>query len=82
MRQGFAPSIFHGAFSGEQVEPLFDQSQKGLNKAPLDDPRILSGPFWAQLRMFLAVAKAKSYNKAGDELGMSRQTIAREIRRL
>lgn len=64
------------------MDPLFDQSQKDLNKAPLDDPRVLSGPFWAQLRVFLAVAKAKSYNKAGDELGMSRQTVAREIRRL
>ena len=64
------------------MDPLFDQSQKDLNRAPLDDPRVLSGPFWAQLRVFLAVAKAKSYNKAGDELGMSRQTVAREIRRL
>ncbi|HVW74304.1 MAG TPA: LysR family transcriptional regulator [Rhizomicrobium sp.] len=64
------------------MDPLFDQSQKDLNRAPLDDRRILSGPFWAQLRVFLAVAKAKSYNKAGEELGMSRQTVAREIRRL
>ena len=67
---------------GNMVDSVFDQSQKGLNKPPLDDPRILSGPFWAQLRVFLAVAKAKSYNKAGDELGMSRQTVGREIRRL
>jgi DNA-binding transcriptional LysR family regulator len=64
------------------VDSPFDQSQSGLNKAPLDDPRILSGPFWAQLRVFLAVAKAKSYNRAGEELGMSRQTVGREIRRL
>jgi DNA-binding transcriptional LysR family regulator len=64
------------------VDPLFDQSRRGINRAPLDDPRLLSGPFWAQLRVFLAVAKAKSYNRAGDELGMSRQTVAREIRRL
>ena len=53
-----------------------------MNRAPIDDTRILSGPFWAQLRVFLAVAKAKSYNKAGVELGMSRQTVAREIHRL
>jgi DNA-binding transcriptional LysR family regulator len=63
------------------VDSPFDQSQR-LNKAPLDDPHILSGPFWAQLRVFLAVAKAKSYNRAGEELGMSRQTVGREIRRL
>lgn len=67
---------------GNSVEPLFDKSQKDLNRPPLDDPRILSGPFWAQLRVFLAVAKAKSFNRAGDELGMSRQTVSREIRRL
>jgi DNA-binding transcriptional LysR family regulator len=76
------PAYFTLAAVGNMVDPVFDQSQKDLNRAPLDDPRILSGPFWAQLRVFLAVAKAKSYNKAGDELGMSRQTIAREIRRL
>jgi DNA-binding transcriptional LysR family regulator len=64
------------------VDPLFDQSQKGFNQPPLDDHRILSGPFWAELRIFLAVAKAKSYNKAGEELGMSRQTISRDILRL
>ena len=64
------------------VDPLFDQSQKDLNRSPLDDRRILSGPFWAELRVFLAVAKAKSFNRAGEELGMSRQTISRDILRL
>jgi len=64
------------------VNPLFDQSQKDLNRSPLDDRRILSGPFWAELRVFLAVAKAKSFNRAGEELGMSRQTISRDILRL
>lgn len=64
------------------MEPLFDQSQKDLQRAPLDDPRILSGPFWAELRTFLAVAKAKSYNKAAEELGMSRQTVSRDTLRL
>jgi len=48
------------------VNPLFDQSQKDLNRSPLDDRRILSGPFWAELRVFLAVAKAKSFNRAGE----------------
>ncbi|HJT42327.1 MAG TPA: LysR family transcriptional regulator [Rhizomicrobium sp.] len=64
------------------MDPLFDQSQKDFHKSPLDDHRILSGPFWAELRVFLAVAKAKSYNRAGEELGMSRQTISRDILRL
>ena len=77
-----APAYFAWVALGKMVDPLFDQSRHSVNRAPLDDPRILSGPFWAQLRVFLAVAKAKSYNRAGDELGMSRQTVAREIRRL
>jgi DNA-binding transcriptional LysR family regulator len=42
----------------------------------------LSGPFWAELRVFLAVAKAKSFNRAGEELHISRQTISRDILRL
>lgn len=62
--------------------PLFDHSQKKLTRPPIDDPHVLSGPFWAELRVFLAVAKAKSYNKAGEELHMSRQTISRDILRL
>ncbi len=48
----------------------------------MNDPRILSGPFWAEMRVFLAVAKAKSYSKAGEELGMSRPKISRSVHRL
>ena len=58
---------------------LFDHSQNSINKSALDDPRVLSGPFWAELRVFLAVAKAKSYSKAGEELGMSRPKISRSV---
>ena len=61
---------------------IFDQSQKKISRSPLDDPRVLSGPFWAELRVFLAVAKAKSFNRAGEELHISRQTISRDILRL
>jgi DNA-binding transcriptional LysR family regulator len=39
-------------------------------------------PVLAELRVFLAVAKAKSFNRAGDELHISRQTISRDILRL
>ena len=48
----------------------------------LDDPHILSGPFWGELRVFLAVAKAKSFNRAADELAMSQPTVSRQVRRL
>ena len=61
---------------------ILDQSQKRISRSPLDDPRVLSGPFWAELRVFLAVAKAKSFNRAGEELHISRQTISRDILRL
>ncbi len=60
----------------------FDQTQKTLNQSPLDNPRILSGPFWGELRVFLAVAKAKSFNRAAEELGMSQPTVSRQVRRL
>lgn len=60
----------------------FDQSNRSLNRTPLDDPRILSGPFWAELRVFLAVAKSKSFNRAAEELGISQPTVSRHVHRL
>lgn len=60
----------------------FDQSNRNLNRTLLDDPRILSGPFWAELRVFLAVAKSKSFNRAAEELGISQPTVSRHVHRL
>ena len=60
----------------------FDQANRDLNRTLLDDPRILSGPFWAELRVFLAVAKSKSFNKAAEELGISQPTVSRHVHRL
>ena len=51
-------------------------------KRVLDDTKILSGPFWGELRVFLAVAKAKSFNRAADALNMSQPTVSRQVRRL
>lgn len=48
----------------------------------MEDPNILSGPFWGELRVFLAVAKAKSFNRAADVLGMSQPTVSRHVKRL
>lgn len=48
----------------------------------LDDTKILSGPFWGELRVFLAVAKAKSFNRAAETLNMSQPTVSRQVRRL
>jgi DNA-binding transcriptional LysR family regulator len=60
----------------------FDHTQESLNRLPLDDRRLLSGPFWAELRVFLAVAKAKSFNKAATALAMSQPTVSRHVHRL
>ena len=60
----------------------FDHLNRTLNRTALDDPRILSGPFWAELRVFLAVAKSKSFNRAADELGISQPTVSRHVHRL
>jgi DNA-binding transcriptional LysR family regulator len=60
----------------------FDKSQLNLNRSPLDDPHVLSGPFWGELRVFLAVAKAKSFNRAAEELNMSQPTVSRQVKRL
>jgi DNA-binding transcriptional LysR family regulator len=60
----------------------FDGNQRTLAQTPLDDPRLLSGPFWGELRVFLAVAKAKSFNRAAKQLGMSQPTVSRQVRRL
>jgi DNA-binding transcriptional LysR family regulator len=59
-----------------------DPSKNDYIRSPLDDSHILSGPFWGELRVFLAVAKAKSFNRAADELKMSQPTVSRQVRRL
>ncbi|HEY0281657.1 MAG TPA: LysR family transcriptional regulator, partial [Rhizomicrobium sp.] len=68
-------------WAGDMTEP-FDRSQANLNRSPLDDPRVLSGPIWGELRVFLAVAKAKSFNRAAEELNMSQPTVSRAVKRL
>jgi DNA-binding transcriptional LysR family regulator len=60
----------------------FEIGQDGLLKTALDDPVILSGAFWEELRVFLAVAKLGSFAKAGEILGMSTATVSRHVKRL
>lgn len=60
----------------------FDRTQRTFNQLALDDPHLLSGPFWGELRVFLAVAKAKSFNRAAEALNMSQPTVSRQVRRL
>src|SRR3954469_15615270 len=60
----------------------FDPARERLNQMPLNDPRLLSGPYWDELRTFLAVAKSKSFNRAAAMLNVSQPSVSRSIRRL
>jgi len=60
----------------------FEPEQRELIRSPLDNENILSGQFWGELRVFLAVAKAKSFNRAAEILNTSPPTIGRQVRRL
>jgi Bacterial regulatory helix-turn-helix protein, lysR family len=60
----------------------FQSEQRTLNQSPLDTDKILSGCFWGELRVFLAVAKAKSFNRAAEILNTSQPTVSRQVRRL
>lgn len=60
----------------------FDDAQISINRSRLDSPHVLSAPFWGELRVFLAVAKAKSFSGAAEHLNMSTPTVSRQVRRL
>jgi DNA-binding transcriptional LysR family regulator len=63
------------------MEP-FAREQKTLHRRALERQHILSGQFWGELRVFLAVAKAKSFNRAAEILGASQPTVSRQVKRL
>jgi DNA-binding transcriptional LysR family regulator len=60
----------------------FDEEQQTFNKGPLDDETLLSGQFWGELRVFLAVAKTKSFNRAAEITNTSQPTVSRQVKRL
>ena len=60
----------------------FDEEQRSFNKSPLDDETLLSGQFWGELRVFLAVAKTKSFNRAAEMTNTSQPTVSRQVKRL
>jgi DNA-binding transcriptional LysR family regulator len=64
------------------MEHPFRTGAPAISKLAMEDGSLLSGRYWGELRTFLAVAKAKSLNRAADQLGVSRMTAGREIRRL
>jgi DNA-binding transcriptional LysR family regulator len=60
----------------------FDREQQAFNGSPLDDENLLSGEFWSELRVFLAVAKTKSFNRAAEITNTSQPTVSRQVKRL
>jgi len=60
----------------------FDEEQQSFNKSPLDEESLLSGQFWGELRVFLAVAKTKSFNRAAEMTNTSQPTVSRQVKRL
>ena len=60
----------------------FDEEQQAFNRSPLDDENLLSGQFWGELRVFLAVAKTKSFNRAAEITNSSQPRVSRQVKRL
>jgi DNA-binding transcriptional LysR family regulator len=60
----------------------FDEEQRAFNGSPLDDENLLSGQFWGELRVFLAVAKTKSFNRAAEITNTSQPRVSRQVKRL
>jgi DNA-binding transcriptional LysR family regulator len=58
------------------------EEKQSFNRSPLDDETLLSGQFWGELRVFLAVAKTKSFNRAAEILNTSQPTVSRQVKRL
>ena len=53
-----------------------------LSSLAKEDRGLLSGQYWGELRIFAEVARAKSFNRAAERIGVSQPTIARKVRRL
>ena len=64
--------------SPQHDHPYANNVQSTNGKA-IDYEKLLSGPYWAELRTFLGLAKAKSINRAADTLGLSKSTISRRF---
>lgn len=60
----------------------FSEEQESITRTSLEHEQILSGQFWGELRVFLAVAKGKSFNRAAEMLHTSQPTVSRQVKRL
>src|SRR5579863_9097198 len=67
----------------QSVTPApFSEEQESITRTSLEHEQILSGQFWGELRVFLAVAKGKSFNRAAEMLHTSQPTVSRQVKRL
>jgi DNA-binding transcriptional LysR family regulator len=58
-------------------------SRRSFHSSPLTQgKRLRSASYWGELRLFLEVARAKSFNNAAKQLNLSHPTVARRVRRL
>jgi DNA-binding transcriptional LysR family regulator len=57
-------------------------SDVSMSSVTPDAKGLLSGQYWGELRIFAEVARARSFNRAAERLGLSQPTIARKVRRL
>lgn len=67
---------------GVAMGKAFRTAAPSLTETATEDSGVLSGRYWGELRTFLAIAKARSLNRAAQELGVSRMTAARDLKRL
>jgi DNA-binding transcriptional LysR family regulator len=72
-RRTKAPGVMLAPFRGKQ---------SSIVRTALEREDILSGQFWGELRVFLAVAKGKSFNRAAEILNTSQPTVSRQVKRL
>lgn len=59
-----------------------NSSRSPNSSPPAESERLLRAFYWGELRLFLEVARAKSFNSAAKQLNLSHPTVARRVRRL
>ncbi|MBX2856041.1 MAG: LysR family transcriptional regulator [Rhodobacteraceae bacterium] len=64
------------------IEKPITGENRFLTRVLFDHEDVKSGNYWAELRVFLAVAKSKSFNRAADMLKTSAATVSRRVHRL
>jgi DNA-binding transcriptional LysR family regulator len=58
------------------------QAGRGTGSGLTTSEDSASGLYWTELRIFLEVARARSFNRAAQSLGVSQPTVGRAVRRL